>query len=170
MKGENMLRRKIIRFGIIAPLVILTVWLFINYMKSNVEYYHLFEDQHELFKAVKDEIEHSEKSKLGYQSNTWGNILYNNPKQFHDEVRPSLREKIKQINHLSGGELSVLSYDESDGKILITFTFDWERVDGDTYDIVYSKSRDGVERYYSDRNIQYDLIMLDDDWYGTRIK
>lgn len=138
-------------------------------MKSNVEYYHLFEDQPEVFEAVKDEVGHFDKSKIGYESNTWDCLLYN-PNQFHDEVRPSLRNKIMQINELSGGDLSKLRYHESDGKTLIIFTFDWERVDGDTYHIVYSENRDGVESYYNDRNVQYDLIELDDDWYGTRIR
>jgi hypothetical protein len=164
-------RRRIIAFSMALFLVVFAaIWLFINYSKSNVEYYHLFENQRELFQAVKDEIGYIEKSKSGHQSNTWDNPLYDAPNQFHDEAGPSLRDKIKQIFELSGGELSKLRYDKSNGEILIIFTFDWERVDGDTYEIVYSKSRDGVESYYSDKNVQYDLIELDENWYGTRIR
>ncbi|WP_182200278.1 hypothetical protein [Paraliobacillus salinarum] len=140
-------------------------------MKTNVRYYHFFEDQRELFEDVKDGIDHIDKSKLEWQrSNPWGSLLYSVPNMFDDEVQPSLQDKINQINDLLGGELSRLRYYERDGQSLIIFVFDWERVDGDTYDIVYSKSRDALESYYSNRNVQYDLIKLDDDWYGTRIR
>lgn len=161
-----MLRRRIIKFGISVLVVFVAIGLFLNYMKSNVEHYHLFEDRRELFEAVKDEIEHIDKSKLGYQSNPWGSLLYTR-NQFHDEVRSNLRYKIKQIK--SGSDLSKLRYDESEGDILIIFSFNWERVDGNTYHIVYCKSKDVVESYYRDKDVEYDLIKLDDDWYGTKI-
>jgi hypothetical protein len=170
-----MLQRKIIGFSIAVLVVFAAIWLVITYMNSKGEYYHVFEDQGELFKAVKDEVESIEDSKLGYQSNFGEIFLYRNggnvaPDQFHDEVSASLRGKIEQINELSGNKLNHLRYAENDGKILISFIFDWERAYGDTYHIVYCKSRDGVVKLYNDKNVKYDLNELDDDWYGTRIR
>jgi hypothetical protein len=124
---------------------------------------------------VKDEVEGIEENELGSQSNSEDIFLYTKggnaaPDQFHDEVSTSLQDKIKQINELSGNKLDHLRYAENDGKIYISFIFDWERAYGDTYHIVYCKSREGLVKLYNDKNVKYDLKELDDDWYGTRIK
>ncbi|WP_342433395.1 hypothetical protein [Neobacillus sp. FSL H8-0543] len=120
------MRRKIIGFSIAVLVVFIAMWSVITYMKSTVEYYQVFEDQRELFEAVKDEVESIEDSKLGSQSNSGDIFLYRNggnaaPDQFHDEVSASLRDRIEQINELSGDKLDHLRYAESDGKILISF-------------------------------------------------
>ncbi|WP_078551651.1 hypothetical protein [Bacillus alkalicellulosilyticus] len=165
-----MQRRRIIRFLIIFLFLAVPIWLFLNYLKYNVEYYQLFRDQRELFEAVKDEVESIDDSKLDFTSNGETILLYYASNKFHDEVPWSLQDKIRQLKKLSEEELSKLSYVESDEKNLLIFTFDWERVNGDTYHIVYCKNGEVVESYYSDKDVEYDLIKLDDDWYGTRIR
>ncbi len=98
---------------------------------------------------MKDEVESIEDSKLGFRSDSGDILLYRNggntaPDLFHDEVSLGLRDRIEQINELSGDKLDHLRYAESDGKILISFLFDWEQAYGDTHHIVYSQSRDEV--------------------------
>jgi hypothetical protein len=78
-----------------------------------------------------DEVESMEDNGLGYQSDFGNNLLYRKggnaaPDQFQDEVSASLRNKIKQINELSGNKLDHLKYVESNGEVLISFIFDWE--------------------------------------------
>jgi hypothetical protein len=169
-----MFRRKTIKLSIVVVVIFMATWLFITYMDSNVEYYHIFEDQPGLFDAVKDEVDGIERSKLGYQSNNGDIFLYKNggnaaPDLFHPEVSTNLQGKIQQINELSGDKLSQIRYVESDGRRLISFVFDWERAYGDTYHIVYCKSQDEIGKSF-DENVIYDLKQLDGDWYGTRIR
>ncbi|WP_078551653.1 hypothetical protein [Bacillus alkalicellulosilyticus] len=165
-----MQRRRIIRFLIIFLLILVTSWLFLNYLKYNVKYYQLFRDHRELFETVKDGVESIDDSKLEYTYENWGVFLYNASYQYHVEVTQTLQDNIGQIKVSSKGALSKLSYNESDGEKLLTFVFDWEGVNGDTYHIVYCKSGKVVERHYRDKDVEYDLIKLDDDWYGTRIR
>ncbi|WP_078551652.1 hypothetical protein [Bacillus alkalicellulosilyticus] len=140
-----MQRRRIIRFLIIFLLILVTSWLFLNYLKYNVRYYQLFKEQRELFEEIKDGVESIDDTKLEYTNENWGAFLYIPSYQYHDEVDPSLQDTIRLMKVLSKGALSRLTYDERDGENLLTFTFDWERVDGDTYHIVYCKSGKVVE-------------------------
>lgn len=170
-----MVLRKIIQFSTAVLVVFVSIWLVVVYRNSTVEYYQVFEDQRELFEAMKAEVESIDDSILGYQSNSGDIFLYSNggnatPDHFHHEVNASLRGRIKQIKKLSENKLDQLRYSESGGQILIIFIFDWERAYGDTYHIVYSKSRDGVVRLYQANKVKYDLKELDDDWYGIRIR
>ena len=107
-------------------------------MNSRVEYYQVFKDQRELFKEVKDEVEGMGEKKLGYESDSGDIFLFRNggnaaPDQFHDEVSDNLLSNMEQMNELSGDKLDQLRYAQSDGKMLISFVFDWERAYGDTY-------------------------------------
>jgi hypothetical protein len=164
---------KIIGWGIPVLVVFVAVWLVIAYLNPSVEYYQVFEDERELFDAVKDEVKSMEVGKLGYQSDSGDIFLYRSggnaaPDQFHDEVSSSLRDSIEQINEFSGDKLDQLRYAEGEGEMLISFVFDWERAYGDTYHIVYGDSREAVEKLYDDVND--DLKVLDDNWFGIRFK
>ena len=162
-------RRKII------AVVFLAFCLVVAYMNTRVEYYQVFKDQRELFKEVKDEVEGMEEKKLGYESDSGDIFLFRNggnaaPDQLHNEGSDNLMSNIEQINDLSGGKLDQLRYVQSDGEMLISFVFDWERAYGDTYHIVYCESRDVVEGLYDDMEIEYDLKELGEGWYGIRVR
>jgi hypothetical protein len=167
-----MLRRKIIGFSVAVLVIFVVIWLVMTYMNSTVEYYHVFKEQRELFEVVKDEVEDSV---LMYQRNYGDGHLYRNggnaaPDQFKDEVSAILQKRIKQINKFSGNKLDHLKYAESDGEVLISFIFDWERAYGDTYHIVYCKSRGRIVQFYNDRKVKFHLKDLEDDWYGIWIR
>ena len=164
------------RRKIIAVLcVFVAIYLVVAYMNSRVEYYQVFKDQRELFIEVKDGVEGMGEKKLGYESDSGDISLFRNggnaaPDQFHDEVSDNLLSNIEQINELSGDKLDQLRYAQSDGEMLISFVFDWERAYGDTYNIVYCESRDVVEGLYDDMEVEYDLKELGEGWYGTRVR
>ena len=163
------------RKSIAVLLVFVAVCLVVVYMNSRVEYYQVFKDQRELFKEMKDEVEGIGEKKLGYESDSGDTCLYRNggnaaPDQFHDEVSDNLLSDIEHINELSGDILDQIRYAQSDGEMLISFVFDWERTYGDTYHIVYCKSRDVVEGLYDDMEVEYDLKELGEGWYGTRVR
>ena len=164
-------RRKIIA----VLLVFVAVCLVVVYMNSRVEYYQVFKDQRELFKEMKDEVEGMGEKKLGYGSDSGDIFLFRNggnaaPDQFHDEVSDNLLSNIEQMNELSGDTLDQLRYSQSDGEMLISFVFDWERTYGNTYHIVYCESRDVVEGLYDDMEVEYDLKELGEGWYGIWVR
>jgi hypothetical protein len=167
-----MLRRKIIGFSVAVLVIFVAIWLVMAYMNSTVEYYHVFKEKRELFEVVKDEVEDSG---LMYQSNYGDGLLYRNggnaaPDQFKDEVSAILQKRIKQINKFSGNKLDHLKYAESDGEVLISFIFDWERAYGDTYHIVYCKSQERIVQFYNDKKVKFHLKDLENDWYGIWIR
>ncbi len=170
-------RRKRTLFRVIAAVVIVVVAGFvINYIHSEAEY-DIFKDHRELFEAVKNEAELlvGDQADHGKRDNIGNIFLYTHggnaaADQFYDVMSASLQGKIQQIAVLSGDELSFLRYSKQEGKSLFRFVFDWERVYGNTYHIVYCESRDMVEKIYDGEPAEYVLHELDEGWYGIRIR
>jgi hypothetical protein len=136
--------------------------------------YDIFKEHHELFEAVKDEAELLMSKQEG-GSDTGVTILYAtggnaSVDSFDDVVDASLQSKIRELDVLSEGKLSILRYSRQGGESLIQFLFDWESAYGNPYHIVYCKSRDILVNDYDREHIDYVLDKLKDNWYGIALK
>lgn len=148
-----------------------------GYVFSDMYYrakYDIFKEHYELFEAVKDEAEHL-MNKQEEGSDTGVTILYNTGgnasiDSFDEVVNPSLQSKIRELDVLSEGKLSILRYSKQGGESLIQFLFDWESAYGNPYHIVYCESRDILVNDYDSEHIEYVLDKLKDNWYGIALK
>lgn len=167
-------RRKLALFGgIVAVVVVVVTGIIINYIHSEAKY-EIFKDHRELFQAVKDEAvllmsEQGDRNEIG------DTFLYSNggnaaADQFYDVMSMSLQDKIQQIALLSEDKLSFLRYSKQEGESFLRFVFDWERVYGNTYHIVYCESRDRVKKAYDEEPVKYVLDELGEGWYGIKIR
>ncbi|MCL6606374.1 MAG: hypothetical protein K6T94_26195 [Paenibacillus sp.] len=158
----------------VVVLVVAAGYIFTDmYYKAK---YDIFKEHHELFEAVKDEAELiMSKQEGGSDTDTGVTILYAtggnaSVDSFDDVVSASLQSKIRELDVLSEGKLSILRYSKHGGESLIQFLFDWESAYGDPYHIVYCGNRDILVKDYESEHIEYVLDKLKDNWYGIALK
>ncbi|NOU79943.1 hypothetical protein GC101_13785 [Paenibacillus sp. LMG 31459] len=136
--------------------------------------YDIFKEHSPLFEAVKDEAERLMSKQEG-RNDTGVTILYDNGGNasvdyFDEIVNASLQSKLRELDVLSEGKLSILRYSKQDGQSLIQFLFDWESAYGKPYDIVYCESRDILVNDYDSDTTEYVLDKLKGNWYGMALK